>query len=386
MTALIASSMSLSPLHAQARPVAQIAVHSWSPSGGVSANATGSAAQVSGVTQLAVPIAHRFGATRRVSLDVATAAASSRVTLRRNGADETLALDGLSDLRLLVTATAFGDRVALLAGSTVPTGRTKLGVSELQALAAVASPAVQAPMPAYGGGASGSLGVTTVLPLGPFDVSAGAGYEQRRQFQPFASVEAGVPVSGTLTPGGVLTFSTRIDARIGNAALTIDGSMRQFLADTLAVARAQVTSASTYRLGPLTSLLAQLRPATRSARDLVFSVSAQHRAPYEVIGIGEIPRSDALLTALAAGGTVWRGNAGRLTAGVEARNYSGIRSDSSLVAAAFSDVSLSTSYARETGRGEFTVGGAVGAGTITPGGGMSTGTRRLTIRAGWRPL
>lgn len=366
---------------AQARPLAQVVMHSWTPSAPVTVGSTA----VTGMSQLAVPLAYRFGGTRRVSVDVAGAAARTRVRVRRDATEETFSLDGLSDLRVLVTATAFDDRFAFLAGGTVPTGRTGLDLDQLQALAAVASPAVQAPMPSYGGGASGSAGMTTVVPLGRWDLSAGSSYEQRGQFQPFTAVEAGVPVSGTLAPGGVLTFTGRLDGRVGYTAVTLDGSVRQFLADSFAVSRGQVTAGTAYRLGPMSSVALQVRPATRSARDLVFALSAQQRAPYEVIGIGEIPRSDARLVAFLVSATLWRGGATHVAGGVEARDYSGIRSDSSLVTAAFRDVALSVSYARQTIRGEWSAGAAVGAGTLTPIASAATGARRVTVRAGWRP-
>jgi hypothetical protein len=368
-------------LDAQARPVAQLAVHSWSPSTPVPAGTS----SVTGVTQIAVPLSYRFGDTRRVSLDITGAAAQSRVTVRRNATEQTLALDGLSDVRVLVTATAFNDRLAFLAGGTIPTGRTGLDLQQLQALAAVASPAVQSPLPAYGGGASASAGLTSVVPLGRWDLSVGTAYEQRRQFQPFSAIEAGVPVSGTLTPGGVFTVSGRLDGRVGNTALTIDGSLRQFLADSFAVSRGSLFGGTAYRLGPVSSFALQVRPATRTARDLVFAFSAQHRAPYEVIGVGQIPRSDALLATFIASTTLWRRGAARVSGGMEVRDYSGIASDSSLVAAAFRDVALSATYALGTSHGEFSLGSALGAGSLTPGGTASISTRRVTLRAGWRP-
>jgi hypothetical protein len=135
----------------------------------------------------------------------------------------------------------------------------------------------------------------------------------------------------------------------------------------------------------VSSFAFQVRPATRSARDLVVALSAQQRAPYEVIGIGEIPRSDALLMGFLSSITLWRRGDARLSGGVEARDYSGIQSDSSLVAAAFRDVAVSATYARQSALGEWSAGAALGAGTVTPNGGASTATRRFTLRAGWRP-
>jgi hypothetical protein len=362
------------------RPVGQIVVHSWSP-----ATAVGNdSAAVEGITQVAVPLVYRFGETRRVSLDLAGAVARSRVAVRRGEATETLALDGPTDVRVLVTTTALNDRVAVLVGATLPTGLASLDASQLTALGAIASPAVSSPVPFFGGGASGSAGVSASAPVGTWNVSGGAGYERRQQFQPFSLVEAGVPVNALLTPGAVVTMSTRVDGDLGGSAVVLDVGVRQFFADTFAVTQRSLESRSVYRLGPVTTASLRVIPATTRARDVSLAFVVQHRAPYEVSDLGPVANSGATLVSASAAGTVMQRDRLRLSGGLDVRSYSGITADSTLVAAAFNEVAVSTQVAVPIAQSELVLTTGLGLGSVTLRDRSGVGTRRLTLRGEWR--
>ncbi|MBL0940930.1 MAG: hypothetical protein IBJ03_18705 [Gemmatimonadaceae bacterium] len=371
------------------RPSAQIAWHQWSPSESVGRD---SAAGVTGLSQMAVPLSWRFGATQRVSFDIATAAARTQVTRRLGGVETNSTLSGLTDTRVLLTATALDERLAVLVGANIPTGKTKLNAEELIVLGTMAAPAVAAPVAAHGIGTSLTAGLSATAPMGTWNITGGVGYEQRQEFSPFYLADGVSSVSGTLAPGNVLTLSARLDGDIGDASVVLDGSVRQFDADFFAVRSVQISSSSTqgnyaeanYRLGPIANIALRVLPGGQSARDLAFTAQLQHRRPFESAPGVTLANSGANLMSAGLAGTLTRRDAWRLGGGFEARRYTGIDADTSLVAAALTEAVGSLQFVFPLSRGEFALTSALGIGTITVPGRESVGARRLTLRGEWR--
>jgi len=349
----------------------------WTPSSGVGTDSV----LVTGVSQAAVPLAFHFGGNGRFTFDVSGGAAMSRVCVRQGIAFERmLELNGITDICGLLTATAFNDHVAFLAGGTVPTGATSLAPAQLTALGAIAAPATRSPVPVFGGGGGGTAGLTATQQVGDWSVSVGSGYERRFRFVPFTELVAGTPVDASIAPGAVVTASGQLDGEIAGAAVTLDASVRQFFADTFAVTQGTRLSRSVYRLGPLTNAALRIRPTTRSARDLVLTFAVQQRAPYEVLGRGQVAESGASLFSAAIAGTVLRAGGWRIGAGVETRTYSGIKSDSSLVAAAFNDVTGSVNVVIPLRGSELIVTTAATTGSLTIRNKAAVGMQRLLLR------
>jgi hypothetical protein len=349
----------------------------WTPAQGLGTDSV----LITGVSQTAIPLAFHFGGNGRVTLDVSGGAAMSKVRVKQgNAAERTLDLNGITDLRALVTATAFNDHVAVLAGGTLPTGATSLAPSQLLALGAIAAPAARSPVPVFGGGGSGTAGLTATQQIGDWSLSAGGGYERRFRFVPFSELIAGTPVDATIAPGSVLTGTAQLDGDIAGTGVTLDASVRQFYADTFALKQGTRLSRSVYRLGPLTNVALRIRPTTTTARDLLITLGLQRRAPYEVLGRGEIAGSDASLLSATLSGTVVRRAGWRLGAGLETRTYSGIKSDSSLVAAAFNDVTGSLNIAIPAGGSEFVFTTAASTGSVMVRNKPSVGMRRFVVR------
>ena len=349
----------------------------WTPAKGVGNDSV----LITGVTQAAVPLAFHFGGNGRMTLDVSGGAAISKVRLKQGAAAErTIDLSGLTDVRALVTATAFGNHVALLAGGTIPTGATSLTPSQLTALGAIAAPAAKSAVPVFGGGGSGTAGITATQQIGTWSIGAGGGYERRFRFVPFSELVAGTPVDATIAPGAVITATGQLDGEIAGNAITLDASVRQFYADTFALKQGTRLSRSVYRLGPLTNASVRIRPTTRKARDLLLTLALQQRAPYEVIGRGEIAGSDASLFSATVSGTLLRSRGWRIGAGLETRVFSGIKSDSSLVAAAFNDITSSVNVAIPLRGSEFVLTTAASTGSLTMLNKAAVGMRRVLIR------
>lgn len=338
-------------------------------------------------TQIAAPVAMRFGNGQRVSLDVSAAYALSQVTMRdSSGGTRTMRLDGPTDIRVLGTATAFGDYVAILVGGTIPVGRFRLSAEELSALAVVGAPAVGSPVPVFGAGASLTSGLVTMLPLSRgWTVALGAGLEQREAFAPFEELIVGTPVDSRLQPGRILHMTGALDGTVAGTAISLDVNVRQFTADSFAVTTPAGLASSVYRLGAVSSAALRVVPSGRRARDVVLSATAQIRQPFEDRRLGRVDGSGATFVGAGAAGTVWRKNGWRLAASLQARRYSGIASDTTLVAAAFGDIAGGASFTIPFERSQFTLGVTRGSGSFTPTGLASVPTQRTLVSGRWSP-
>lgn len=379
---LVASALS-SAVHAQPSTGASgieafhVIYHDWQPATPIGNDSS----RVTHVQQLAVPLNFRFGQTRRVSFDISGGGAMSRVTVRHGDSTSVLQLNGPTDVRALMTITAAREHLALLLGGTAPSGLTKLSPTQISALGVLAAPAVQTPVPAFGGGAGGNAGATLTMPVGLWAITAGGAYERRFRYEPFSELVVGTPVAASIAPGAVLSFSGRVDGEVAGTALMFDMSVRQFYADTFAIEQDKRTVRSVYRLGPLTNLAVRVQPTTRKARDVVFTAAIQKRAPYELLDRGKVPNSGASLLSASVAGTLLRAGGFRIAAGIEKRSYSGIKADSSLVAAAFSELAGSVNFVIPLSGGEFVITTAGSTGSVTLRNKPAVSMRRFTVHA-----
>jgi hypothetical protein len=353
-----------------------VVYHDWRPTKPLA----GAAAGVLRVEQLAAPINWRFGGNQRVTLDVGGGGAFSRVTIKSGDSVRVLELKGPTDIRTLLTISLFDNNVALFVGGTIPTGLTKLNSTQLAALSILAAPSVRAPVAAFGGGAAGSGGAAVTFPFRKWSITAGTGYERRFRYTPFSELAVDVPVDAIIAPGSLLTFSGGIDGELAGTAIAIGGSIRQFYADTFAVTREKRTVRSVYRLGPLTDLSLRVQPALRFGRDVVFSAALQHRAPYEILNRGQVSGSDASTKNASVAGTLLRLGGWRLTGGAGAVSYSGIKTDSTLMTAAFRELSATVGLAVPLSDSEMILSTAFATGSMTIGQRESVPMRRVSVR------
>jgi hypothetical protein len=372
-----ARDMQAQPVIASGRPVVTVLQHTWVPASPIGTDSL----RVEQVSQQAVPLTLRLGGTGVAGLDLSAAYARSTVVVRRrSGATESLQLDGPTDVRALLSFAAFGEHAAVLVGGTIPVGLAKLTQNQLTALGAIGAPAVSAPVAAFGSGGTGSLGVTSSVQWREWTFTGGGSYEYRFRYAPIGQLVPSAPVDATLAPGPTLSLSVRARGAIAGTAVVTDFSVRQFRADTFSLVARARTSRVVYRLGALTNMAVRLSPSVLRARDVTLTLARTARAPYEVLGLGPVAASNAQLQSVAATMTLVRLGRVRAAGGLEARGYSGIQSDSSLVAAKFSDQTASVSIAVPVRLSEFVFSAAVSRGSLMLRERSAVGMQRLVLK------
>ncbi len=137
---------------------------------------------VAGTTtsQIAVPIVAIIPVSSRFSLDIATAFASTET----KAGSSTSSISGLTDTQLRANYALNGDNLVLTVGFNLPTGKSAVQADQIAAAQAIGIDFFTFPVPAYGTGGAGTLGIAYAGQAGDWELGAGGSFRKATGFEP----------------------------------------------------------------------------------------------------------------------------------------------------------------------------------------------------------
>ena len=134
-------------------------------------------------SQIALPMVAVLPLSSRLTVDIATAFASTQAT--SGGASSTIS--GLTDTQLRANYALSGDNLVLTIGFNIPTGNSAIKSDQLAAAQAIGIDFFTYPVPAYGSGLAGTLGLAYAATAGDWEIGSGASFRKATQFDALSS-------------------------------------------------------------------------------------------------------------------------------------------------------------------------------------------------------
>jgi hypothetical protein len=337
---IVAGVVATSTAHAQERLGAEHRVfiaptfESWSFGAGViQTTLRGDTVRLSRATQMSVPVGAQFWFGDRWQLDLSTAFVNSRVSL--DGKDATLnrneySLNGITDVKVGLTAHVVPDHVLLTVGFNATPGNTELESGEIEAVRVIAAPALSLSVPSLGLGRAATAGVVVAKKLGAWAWALGGSYELRNGSTPLV-ITSGFPALD-FNPSDAIHLSLGTEGLVGPHAMTISLSSDLFSDDDYSSGGQTITSAQT-RLGPIFTADWQMRLAVPRMRELVVYATDRYRSNYSRAG-EKVPESSANYFDVGANGVAPLSPRAGIVMGLSLRHQTGLAADSSLASAA----------------------------------------------------
>lgn len=133
------------------------------------------------ISQLAMPVAVVLPIARDITIDIGTAWASAEV---RGGAERST-ISGLTDTQLRASWTLGSDAVVITAGMNLPTGRSTVTESQIDAAGLIGNDFLAFPISNMGTGFGGTGGVAVARPFGDWNVGIGGSLRYSSRYEPF---------------------------------------------------------------------------------------------------------------------------------------------------------------------------------------------------------
>jgi hypothetical protein len=133
------------------------------------------------VSQLAIPLFVAIPVGERLTLDVGTSYASSRVA----SASGTSVISGLTDTQVRGSLTLGTDFVVLTAGLNLPTGTSSVTVDQFAAAGLIGNDFLGFPISNMGTGLAVTGGAAVARPLGAWNLGLGAAVRRSAAYEPF---------------------------------------------------------------------------------------------------------------------------------------------------------------------------------------------------------
>jgi hypothetical protein len=317
--------------------------------------------RIKSVSQLSVPVAATVSLGDRLTVDVATAYATGRVTLAAPdtalGGTSTYTLSGMSDVRLRASGRVVGDNLLVTLGVNVPTGATSLDAREFGALRVLAAPALGLQTPVLGTGTGATAGLVYARELNGWAWALGTSYEMRSSYAP-VTVAGGV-AAPDFSPGNALHLSLGADGFVGQNGLTM-GVSADFYGESELRLPAQTIGGpgiqgaagapATSQLGPIFTANAQFRVAARSFRELTVYAVDHYRTSYKQGGVEASGSSGNYFDAGVRGVLATTSATGVLMA-LDVRHQTGLSVDNTLATAAMRSGAITIGLVRALPRG-----------------------------------
>ena len=298
-----------------------------------------SGGKVQDVAQAAVPFQVRIGA-GAWTFDLTGAYAAGAVhTASTNSSDDgegdVVLLTGPTDMKLRMSGPLFGERLLLVAGVNLPTGTTRLNADQLNVLQTVSAPGLAMPVPAYGMGTGGTLGLIDVMETAGWTLAFGGSLEKRTEYTPIALAVSAGGSDTRLTPGIATHLTLGADRVVGSSRLSVLVLTDLYGTDKVAFAGGGTESAAThYRLGPQIAALTRLDFAGDKWSEGALSVAVRHRSAFTDAGGAAVTGSDGNYIDGSIGGVLGGADRTGLVVGLDGRWHSGLPFTTALVGAA----------------------------------------------------
>ena len=307
---------------------------SWSFGDGLlQSTMRGDAVRVTRASRVSLPIGAEMQFGERWQLGISTAFVNGRVSL--DGGDTSLGIDeytlnGITDVKLTLTAQVVPDQVLVTVGFNAPPGGTELDPDELEALRVFAAPALGFEVPALGIGRAATAGVVLAREMVGWAWAFGASYELRGGSTPLV-VTSGLP-SLDFNPSDAVHLSVGTEGFVGAHGMTFGLSADIFSNDDYSSGDQPITGART-RLGPILTAEWQMRLAATGLRELVVYATDRYRTKYSRGG-NTVPESSANYLDLGVNAVYPLAPRLGLGGGLLLRHQTGIDADSSVASAA----------------------------------------------------
>lgn len=298
------------------------------------------AGKVQNVAQAAAPFQVRVGV-GAWTFDVTGAYAVGAVhtASARSGDDEgddVVLLSGPTDAKIRMSGPLAGERLLLIAGVNLPTGTTRLNTDQLNVLQTVSAPGLAMPVPAYGTGTGGTLGLIDVVETAGWTLAFGGSLEKRTEYTPIAlAVSTGGGSDTRLTPGIATHLTLGADRLVGSSRLNVLVLADMYGTDKVAFGGSDAESATTqYRLGPQIAALTRLDFSGDKWSEGALTLSVRRRSPFTDASGASVPGSGGNYIDGSLGGVLGGADRTGLLVGVDGRWHSGLPFTTALVGAA----------------------------------------------------
>ncbi|MDF2771274.1 MAG: hypothetical protein K0S86_768 [Geminicoccaceae bacterium] len=308
----------------------------------------GDAVRVTRATRVSLPLGAEMRFGERWQLGISAALVNGSVSLDAAdaslGADE-YSLNGITDVKLTLTAQVVPDQVLVTVGFNAPPGGTELDPDELEALRVFAAPALGFEVPALGIGRAATAGVVFAREMAGWAWAFGASYELRGGSTPLV-VTSGLP-SLDFNPSDAVHLSVGSEGFVGAHGMTFGLSADIFSNDDYSSGDQPITGART-RLGPILTAEWQMRLAAAGFRELVVFATDRYRTKYSRAG-NTVPESSANYLDVGANAVYPLTPRMGLAGGLLLRHQTGIDADSSVASAAANAGALTVGLRYERG-------------------------------------
>jgi hypothetical protein len=133
------------------------------------------------VTELAIPLAAVVPIVDRLTFDVSTAYAMSRVETGPAFSE----INGLTDTQVRFNYTFGTDAVVLTAGLNIPTGQYEVAEDRIAAAGQIGNDFLAFPVSSFGNGLAGTGGIAVARSLGEWNLGVGASFRKSAEFGAF---------------------------------------------------------------------------------------------------------------------------------------------------------------------------------------------------------
>lgn len=236
---------------------------------------------VRGLSQVALPLSFRFRMGGAWSFEAGGAVATGTVDVDSGGARKSLALSGLTDLKVRLSRSMGDGQTLLTAGVNLPTGTTGLDGSQTAALQALAAPGLQMPVGALGLGPGATVGLIRAVEAGNWAFALGTSVEIRSEYTAVELALASGASRTTITPGTAVHVTFGGDRSVGDHRFGFQLLADAYTKDEVVVGLASGTTVGDeYSLGPQFSAIANLDLNAEGWRAAALGVAVRHRTAF----------------------------------------------------------------------------------------------------------
>lgn len=229
----------------------------------------GSGAAQKTVSQLSIPIAFILPVSDRITLDISSSWADSRVSA--NGV-ESSKISGLTDTQVRGNLSLFDNSAIITIGVNVPTGMYKVPDAQQEAAGQIGSDFLLYPVSSMGSGTAITSGLALARTWGEWNVGFGGSF---RYSSPFDAYQVQNQVL-RFEPGSETRARLGLDRAIGDGRLSLAATYSAFTDDK--------ADSTTFATGARTLGQATLFLPTENGNDWTISVWDLYRAQGQQIG------------------------------------------------------------------------------------------------------
>jgi hypothetical protein len=166
----------------------------------------------------------------RLTVDVGSAFAWSRVEQTSGGKTTTSTISGPTDTQIRANYTMGTDFVVLTAGVNLPTGQSTVTADQVNAASLIGSNFLLFPIPSMGTGFGATGGVAVAQPLGEWNFGGGMSVRKSNEYSPFTA-QGGQALH--YQPGDEYRVRLGLDRGVGTGRLTFGFTYSRFGDDNL---------------------------------------------------------------------------------------------------------------------------------------------------------